>query len=348
MDNPLVSILIPCWGCKEYIREAIGSALAQTYKPIEVIVMEDCGDDGTYEEALKIKDRRLRVYRNERNLGQHGNKNRGLELANGQLIKYLDGDDVLEPSCVAQLVDAWQRGGAGVGIVFGQFTIVDQCGRFVARPWRWGISGRCSGLGVLDRVICMKKLPTSVFGNVTPHLFYAPVLKAIGGFPNDNSWSGDLETFLKLLCITDVVFLPYSVARYRRQPSSVGHTRGGVLAVKDNIVMVERLTVFFENQPNVPAYLRNEGFIRQWKVWASARNIMASYQHKLRRLPNQYDAMRDVFVQRGLASDFDRFARRHFPVYVMNTFVTKLRRALGLPQHRPLFNRRDIVYIRKE
>jgi len=51
--KPLVSIIIPCWGCRDYIAETIRGALAQTYEPLEVVVVEDCGTDGTYEEALK-------------------------------------------------------------------------------------------------------------------------------------------------------------------------------------------------------------------------------------------------------------------------------------------------------
>jgi glycosyltransferase involved in cell wall biosynthesis len=91
----LVSVLVPCWGCRDYIRETIESALAQDYRSLEIIVVEDHGTDGTYEAALELRDPRLRVVRNDRNYGQYGNKNRALALASGEFIKYLDGDDVL-------------------------------------------------------------------------------------------------------------------------------------------------------------------------------------------------------------------------------------------------------------
>ena len=82
-SDPLVSVLIPCWGCRDYIRETIDSALAQDHRHLEILVVEDCGSDGTYEEASKVRDPRLRVVRNERNYGQYGNKNRALALARG-------------------------------------------------------------------------------------------------------------------------------------------------------------------------------------------------------------------------------------------------------------------------
>jgi glycosyltransferase involved in cell wall biosynthesis len=335
-DNPLVSILIPCWGCKEYIGEAIGSALAQTYKPIEVIVVEDCGDDGTYEEALKIKDSRLRVFRNEANLGQYSNKNRGLQYARGTLIKYLDGDDVLETNCLDCLVACWRKFRPKAGVVFGRRTIIDQYGKYLRTPATWGLTGFCSGVKVLDWVT-RAKLPGSRFGNVTPHLIERNVLESVGGFPEGNCWSGDSETFLKLLCVTDAVFVSESVARYRRQPASVGHNRKHDVAVKDNIVMVERLYNFFQKQQVLPSHLHDPQFFKEWKVWASSNFILSHYLHKKMGRPNQFDAIRAVFEEEGLGSELRSLILKRFLPYIFVSLVRKLRIFLNLPEGPPLF-----------
>ena len=334
----LVSVIIPCWGCREYICEAIESALAQTYKPIEVIVVEDCGGDGTYEEALKIKDSRLRVFRNETNLGQHTNKNRGLRYARGTLIKYLDGDDVLETNCLTCLVKCWQAFQPKVGLVFGQFTIIDRYGNRLAIPATWGLTGFCSGVKVLDWVT-RAKVPGSRFGNPTPHLIERNVLESVGGFPEDNSWGGDSETLLKLLCVTDVAFVSESVARYRRQPASVGHTRKHDIAVKDHIIMVERLYDFFRKQQGLPPHLNDPQFIKEWKVWASAHLIVSNYLHKIMGRSNRCDAIRAVFEEEGLGSELRSLILKRFLPDIFASLVRKSRRFLNLPESPPLFGR---------
>ena len=102
----LVSICIPVFNMASCVRRAITSALAQTYSKIEVIVVDNQSTDGTYEVASSILDPRLRVVRNETNLGAYGNHNRCLELAKGEWMKFLHGDDELLPHCVAEMAAA--------------------------------------------------------------------------------------------------------------------------------------------------------------------------------------------------------------------------------------------------
>jgi glycosyltransferase involved in cell wall biosynthesis len=335
-NNPLVSIIITCWGSKEYIREAIESALAQTYKPIEVIVLEDCGNDGTYEEALKIKDPRLRVLRNEKNLGNYTNKNQGLEYTHGPLLKYLDGDDVLEKDCLERLVEYWKIFHPRAGIIFGQFTLIDQYGKHLATPHAWGITGLCSGIKVLDW-ITRAKLSGSRFGNTTPNLFERRFLELVGGFPEGNCWSGDQETFLKLLCVTDAAFVSESVARFRMQPGSIGHTFKHDIAVKDNIAMIERLYTFFQNQQGLPDYLTNPQFIKEWKVWVNAHFILGNYRRKIMGRSNRYNEIRAIFEEKGLGWEFKSLLLKRFLPSIFNVLMRKLRVFLNLPEGQPLF-----------
>ncbi|MHC4758420.1 MAG: glycosyltransferase family 2 protein, partial [Planctomycetota bacterium] len=219
-NNPLVSILIPCWGCREYITQAVESALNQDYDPIEVLVVEDCGDDGTYEEVLKIKDERLILHRNEKNLGQYANKNQAMRLAKGNLIVFLDGDDILEEDCVSRLFEKWQTYGEDVGIVLSRFRVINNKSKIVDEQYRWGYEGKARGFDVLNLVARLRH-PGSMFGNVTGNLFYRPVLESIGGFPDDNAGSGDIETYLKLLCSTDVYFMEGCLSFYRIHPDAM-------------------------------------------------------------------------------------------------------------------------------
>lgn len=114
---PLVSITITTFNGIEYVESAVSSALAQSYQPLEIVIVDNCSTDGTYERLLAFDDKRIRLSQNARDLGQAGNRNRALALARGQLIKFLDQDDLLEPDCVARMADLFAYDSA-VGLVF--------------------------------------------------------------------------------------------------------------------------------------------------------------------------------------------------------------------------------------
>lgn len=338
MSQPLVSILIPCWGCREYIGATIESALSQDYSPLEIIVGEDHGDDGTYEEALRYCDPRLRVIRHEQNYGQYGNKNKTREYANGEWIKYLDGDDLLEADAISRLMSAAQQCGEEVGVIFAQSVTVGPEGEFVSRRRKWGYEGKAQGLVVLDMVTRLES-PGSMFGNVSAHLFRGRALDAIGGFPQDNAGPGDLETFLKLLTVTDVYFTEDSVCHYRVHPDNMSSRTFGLRECTDYLIMVEKLADYFSSRPGLPSHLYDESFIRNWKVWASSHNIMAAWQRQKRGIDQTYDTVKQMFHDRGLRREFeDQFRKRLLP-YLFDTFSKKIRKALHYPMANPVFSR---------
>lgn len=95
----LVSVIIPAYNAEKVVSQAVESALAQTYKNIEVIVIDDCSKDGTYSVLSKLAetDNRLKIYRNENNSGVSETRNRGVGLAEGEYVAFLDSDDVWYP-----------------------------------------------------------------------------------------------------------------------------------------------------------------------------------------------------------------------------------------------------------
>jgi glycosyltransferase involved in cell wall biosynthesis len=90
----LVSILIPAYNCRPWIGRAVDSALGQTWRRCEVIVVDDCSTDGTYEELRQFEDL-IRLERTSANGGQNRTRNRLTELSTGEWLVYLDADDAL-------------------------------------------------------------------------------------------------------------------------------------------------------------------------------------------------------------------------------------------------------------
>ncbi|MGH3066396.1 MAG: glycosyltransferase family 2 protein, partial [Gaiellaceae bacterium] len=94
---PLVSVLLAVHDGELYLRAALESALRQTIDDLELIVVDDASTDATPDVVAQIADSRLRVLRNDEQLGLARSLNRGLDEARGRYVVRLDADDVALP-----------------------------------------------------------------------------------------------------------------------------------------------------------------------------------------------------------------------------------------------------------
>lgn len=108
--RPLVSILIPCYNAERYIGEAIESALAQTYDPIEVIVQDDGSTDGSLDVIRRFADGDNVRWETGPNRGGNAARNRLLKLARGEFVQFLDADDLLMSDKIEMQLEAFDFG----------------------------------------------------------------------------------------------------------------------------------------------------------------------------------------------------------------------------------------------
>ena len=112
MTQPLVSIIIPCYNGRKFVADAIRSALGQTYSPIEVIVVDDGSTDNSLDVIRSFGDRvRCLALPHQ---GGGAARNAGLEASRGNLVQFLDADDLLKPAKLQRQVAALQESGADV------------------------------------------------------------------------------------------------------------------------------------------------------------------------------------------------------------------------------------------
>lgn len=123
-----VTIGIPVYNVERYIRLAMDSALAQTFRSIEFLVIDDCGTDGSMGivgeyQATHSRGRDIRVVRQPRNSGVSAARNRMIEESRGRFLYFMDSDDTIEPHTIALLMEHQRR--VGADIVFGSYDKIE-------------------------------------------------------------------------------------------------------------------------------------------------------------------------------------------------------------------------------
>jgi Glycosyl transferase family 2 len=130
--TPKVTVLLAVHNGEPYIGEAVGSVLEQTFTSFELLVVDDASTDDTIGIVERFGDARIRILRNERNLGQVPSLNRGLADARGEYVARIDADDACLPTRLerqVEILDAEPR----VGLVGTWMDAVDDRGRLLGR-----------------------------------------------------------------------------------------------------------------------------------------------------------------------------------------------------------------------
>ena len=114
MNFGLVSIITPAYRAEDYISQTVSSVRSQSYSDWEMLIVDDCSPDRTYEvvEAFSRMDSRIRLMRQSQNSGPSAARSRALGEAKGRWIAFLDSDDLWLPSKLELQLDFHQKSGA--------------------------------------------------------------------------------------------------------------------------------------------------------------------------------------------------------------------------------------------
>ena len=111
MNNPIASILTTVYNREKYIAACIDSVLASSYQDWELIIVDDVSTDASVAiaQSYEQKDPRIKVYVNEKNLGDYPNRNKAASYAKGKYLKYLDADDIIYPHGLEVMVHTMEQ-----------------------------------------------------------------------------------------------------------------------------------------------------------------------------------------------------------------------------------------------
>jgi glycosyltransferase involved in cell wall biosynthesis len=182
-SNPLVTIVTPSMNQGRFIRSTIDSVLGQDYPRIEYLVLDGGSTDGTIEILRSYGERVQWVSEPDR--GQSHALNKGFRRAGGEIVSWINSDDVLLPGAVSKAVEAFQND-PDLGMVYGEGFILDEGGA-VLRPFPY------SEPFDLWRLVCYwdSILQQSVFMRKT-------ALEAVGWVDESMHWGLDWDAFIRI------------------------------------------------------------------------------------------------------------------------------------------------------
>ena len=278
---PVVSVCIPTYNYSRYIRDAIQSVRSQTFRNLEIIVIDDCSTDNTYEKVRELMtlDDRIRYVINETRLGFAGNFARCVELATGEFVKIVCADDVIEPTCVEKMVKAMKD--------HDQVTLA-ACSRRLSDSMLQpiGESGYTTQFVVENGSEAARRcfFKGNLIGEPTAVMFRKK--GAERGFNPAYSQLVDLEMWLHLLEKGDFLFVPEKLCTVRQHEGQATHDCMKTLAFVSDLDKLHR-------EYMCKPYMRNSllNAIR-WRlstvfvIWAQRKT--ATDPHLIRQSINRY------------------------------------------------------------
>jgi glycosyltransferase involved in cell wall biosynthesis len=192
MDPKQITIAITVYNRRQYVKQAIASALDQTV-PVRVIVVEDCGPDPSLQAFVKSEfGTRIEYVRNPKRRGLFGNWNACLDLCQTEWITILHDDDFLAPEFIEAMVEL-EKESPGCALYFGTTLIVNEHGEAIPEQDSRTVSGRWMKRGLTDILY----LPFCFAG----HLFRVSDARAVGGFRETSFMCGDWEMWANLIAL---------------------------------------------------------------------------------------------------------------------------------------------------
>ncbi len=201
--DPIVSVIIPVYNQAEYLRAAIDSVLAQTWREFELIVVDDGSIDGT-PDVIHSYGNQVFGFRKE-NGGGASALNYGLRRARGRWIAWLSADDAWEPTKLGRQLEAVE-GKPEVGLVYTDYIWIDRAGKPLRRFSMPTVSSRASRL---------LRLLWGSYVNGSSALIRREVFDQVGLFDERDRFTPDYDFWLRLAMDHEALRVPEPLVRYR-------------------------------------------------------------------------------------------------------------------------------------
>ena len=301
-EKPLVSVVIPVYNVRDYLSKCLESVICQTYRNIEIIVI----DDGSTDDSAQIcdqfarQDSRIRVFHGE-NHGLSFARNRGITLSKGEYLLFSDSDDWMESNTVETLLDFMLQAHADI-VTAG---IIQE---YIGQKQKGNTSDEKGQVTVLKGYDILSGFSDGVIRNVVwDKLYRIDCLKGIS-FPVGRNYE-DIATTWKLMKNLSehdgiVAVVSDNLFHYRVRKSSISHSRS-VITVSDY------WKAYFEQYNGLPGFreqIISSCMIAIGKMWSSYSGFSAEEKEKAGDLVQT--------MQRFSKAHFHRVMKGNYPLKV--------------------------------
>jgi glycosyltransferase involved in cell wall biosynthesis len=253
LEDSLVSVIVPVRNGERFVSRTLISALAQTYDPIEVVVVDDGSTDrtATLVEAVAARDNRLRQFRTQK-AGVAAARNLAISQARGKLIAPLDADDLWHPEKIARQVRLMQSSSPKVGLVYCGSIKIDEDDFLTWLPP--AVHQPAVATTPQGRVMAELALRNFI-GNSSSPLIKRSCIDEVGGYDQNLQPHGaeDWKLYLALSEICEFAAIPEWLVGYRQWTGSLSRD---VTAMAQSMKLVGRWLI--ERWPDMPETLWRE------------------------------------------------------------------------------------------
>ena len=214
-----VSVIIPTFNYGSYLPEAIDSALAQTRALHEIIVVDDGSTDNTREIAERFGDKIVYVY--QQNAGLSAARNTGIRHSTGDVVAFLDADDVWYPEKTAKQLEAF-NGDPDIGMVYCSIREFDSTTGQTLTVWTRG----GNELGALEALLMFHESTVIAIGSTG--MVRREVIESIGDFDTGLRHSEDWDFSYRVARKYKLAFVPEVLAGYRNHGTNMHKNIGAM------------------------------------------------------------------------------------------------------------------------
>jgi len=214
---PMVSFVVPCYKLAHFLTDCVQSILSQTFEDFEILIMDDCSPDNTSQVAHSLRDSRVHYIRNEKNLGNLRNYNKGIGLSHGKYVWLISADDRLRSDRILErylgVMEPHPEVGycfcAGIGLVDDKETSVLQAYYYGDRDTifdgRIFLTRLLDGRGILSPSVMVRR----------------ECYEKVSMFPLDLPHQGDMYVWCKWALRYDVAYFAEPMVNYRLHAASL-------------------------------------------------------------------------------------------------------------------------------
>lgn len=210
MDSHKVTVLMSVYNGKKYLREAIDSILNQTFNEFEFLIINDGSTDRTDEILRSYDDHRIKIIKNETNIGLTKSLNIGLRMAKGEYVARMDADDVSMPERLEKEVNFLDQN-RNVGLV-GSFALqIDEDGN-ILRILERSVNNSAIKRGLLE------KYNQFWHGSV---MFRKECIERVGNYREEFQAAQDYDLWLRIADQYEVANIPEGLYKMRFHPDTI-------------------------------------------------------------------------------------------------------------------------------